>query len=176
MVMVGMLFGVAKADQLVFTTTMTGAQEVPPTGSPDIGSALVTIDTVTNLMTVNVAFAGLLSPTTIGPSNSQTATQNSSAEQTINQRPRTRQRFYEQIRVRAADAAKLFSQDYQCRSNTGMKSSVKSLAASVQISSLLDLLRTLRYYGCGDQGKWWSPYSLMQEICAGESGSSVRSP
>ena len=65
MVMVGMLFGVAKADQLVFTTTLTGAQEVPPTGSPGIGSALVTIDTVTNFMTVNVAFAGLLSPTTI---------------------------------------------------------------------------------------------------------------
>src|ERR671912_305088 len=65
MVMVGMLFGVAKADQIVFTTTLTGAQEVPPTGSPGIGSALVTIDTVTNLMTVNVAFAGLLSPTTI---------------------------------------------------------------------------------------------------------------
>ncbi len=60
-----MLFGVAKADQLVFTTTLTGAQEVPPTGSPGIGSALVTIDTVTNLMTVNVAFAGLVSPTTI---------------------------------------------------------------------------------------------------------------
>src|SRR5918998_5194061 len=65
MVLVGMLFGVAKADQIVFTTTMTGAQEVPPTGSPGIGSALVTIDTVTNLMTVNVAFAGLVSPTTI---------------------------------------------------------------------------------------------------------------
>ena len=60
-----MFFGVAKADQLIFTTTMTGAQEVPPTGSPGIGSALVTIDTVTNLMTVNVSFAGLLSPTTI---------------------------------------------------------------------------------------------------------------
>jgi hypothetical protein len=60
-----MFFGVAKADQLVFTTTMTGAQEVPPTGSPGIGSALVTIDTVTNLMTVNVSFAGLVSPTTI---------------------------------------------------------------------------------------------------------------
>lgn len=60
-----MFFGVAKADQIVFTTTMTGAQEVPPTGSPGIGSALITIDTVTNLMTVNVAFAGLLSPTTI---------------------------------------------------------------------------------------------------------------
>src|SRR5687768_18555024 len=54
-----MLSGVAKADQLIFTTTMTGAQEVPPTGSPGVGSALVTIDTVTNLMTVNVAFAGL---------------------------------------------------------------------------------------------------------------------
>ncbi len=65
MVMVGMLFGVAKADQLVFTTTMTGAQEVPPTGSPGVGSALVTIDTVTNLMTVNVSFAGLVSPATI---------------------------------------------------------------------------------------------------------------
>src|SRR5688572_17964808 len=38
-----MLSGMAKADQLVFTTTMTGAQEVPPTGSPGIGSALVTI-------------------------------------------------------------------------------------------------------------------------------------
>src|SRR5688500_16537454 len=60
-----MLSGMAKADQLVFTTTMTGAQEVPPTGSPGIGSALVTIDTVTNLMTINVAFAGLVSPTTI---------------------------------------------------------------------------------------------------------------
>src|SRR5215207_6170616 len=55
----------ARADVFVLTTTMTGAQEVPPTGSPGIGSALVTIDTVTNLMTVNVAFAGLLSPTTI---------------------------------------------------------------------------------------------------------------
>jgi len=65
MVVVGMLFGVAKADQLVFTTTMTGAQEVPPTGSPGVGSALVTIDTVTNLMTVNVAFAGLVSPSAI---------------------------------------------------------------------------------------------------------------
>lgn len=60
-----MFLGVAKADQLVFTTTLTGGQEVPPTGSPGIGSALVAIDTVTNLMTVNVSFAGLLSPVTI---------------------------------------------------------------------------------------------------------------
>src|SRR5215216_7957420 len=57
------LSAVTKADQLTFTTTLTGAQEVPPTGSPGIGSALVTVDTLTNLMTVNVSFAGLVSPT-----------------------------------------------------------------------------------------------------------------
>ena len=58
-----MLSAVARADQLVFTTTLTGAQEVPPSGSPGIGSALVTLDTLTNLLTVNVSFAGLVSPT-----------------------------------------------------------------------------------------------------------------
>src|SRR5215204_2538346 len=55
----------ARADVFVLTTTLTGANEVPPTGSTGIGSALVTLDTVTNLMTVNVAFAGLVSPTTV---------------------------------------------------------------------------------------------------------------
>src|SRR5215204_3344521 len=59
------LSAVAKADQLAFITTLTGAQEVPPSGSPGIGSGLVTLDTVTNLLTVNVAFAGLVSPTTV---------------------------------------------------------------------------------------------------------------
>lgn len=54
---------VARADQLVFTATLTGSQEVPPSGSAGIGSALVTLDTVTNLLTVNVSFAGLGSPT-----------------------------------------------------------------------------------------------------------------
>jgi hypothetical protein len=63
MVMVVMLFGVAKADQLAFVTTLTGAQEVPPNASPGIGSALVTVDTVTNMLTINVSFSGLLSPT-----------------------------------------------------------------------------------------------------------------
>ena len=60
-----MFVGVTKADQVLFTATLTGSQEVPPTGSPGTGTALLTIDTVTNLMTVNVAFAGLLSPTSI---------------------------------------------------------------------------------------------------------------
>jgi len=54
---------VARADQLVFTTTLTGSQEVPPSGSAGTGSALVTLDTATNLLTVNVSFAGLGSPT-----------------------------------------------------------------------------------------------------------------
>ena len=63
MLMVAIFFGVAKADQLAFVTTLTGAQEVPPTGSPGIGSALVTLDTATNMLTVNVSFSGLLSPT-----------------------------------------------------------------------------------------------------------------
>jgi hypothetical protein len=58
-----MFSAVARADQLVFTTTLTGSQEVPPSGSAGIGSALVTLDTVTNLLTVNVSFAGLGSPT-----------------------------------------------------------------------------------------------------------------
>lgn len=58
-----MMTPVARADQLVFTTTLTGSQEVPPSGSPGIGSALVTLDTVTNILTVNVSFAGLVSPT-----------------------------------------------------------------------------------------------------------------
>lgn len=58
-----MFAAVARADQLVFTATLTGSQEVPPTGSAGIGSALVTLDTVTNLLTVNVSFAGLGSPT-----------------------------------------------------------------------------------------------------------------
>src|SRR5258708_40056649 len=63
MVIVVMFFGVAKADQLVFTTTLTGTQEVPPTGSPGVGSALLTVDTITRQMTVNVSFSGLVSPT-----------------------------------------------------------------------------------------------------------------
>src|SRR5215207_2948920 len=55
----------ARADVFVLTTTLTGANEVPPNASTGLGSALVTLDTVTHLMTVNVAFAGLVSPTTV---------------------------------------------------------------------------------------------------------------
>lgn len=64
-VLVAISFGAAKAETLAFTTTLRGSQEVPPNASPGVGTALVTIDTVTNLMIVNVSFAGLLSPTTV---------------------------------------------------------------------------------------------------------------
>jgi CHRD domain-containing protein/PEP-CTERM motif-containing protein len=63
LVTVLMFSAVARADPLAFTATLTGSQEVPPSGSAGIGSALVTLDTVTNLLTVNVSFAGLGSPT-----------------------------------------------------------------------------------------------------------------
>lgn len=55
------LSGEAKADPLVFTTTLTGANEVPANNSPGTGSALVTVNG--NMMTVNVTFSGLGSNT-----------------------------------------------------------------------------------------------------------------
>ena len=57
------LSGVAQADTLVFTTTLTGAEEVPPVPSPGIGNALVTV-VDGNTMDVNVTFSGLTSSTT----------------------------------------------------------------------------------------------------------------
>lgn len=53
------VFSVAKADNLVFGTILTGSQEVPPTGSAGTGSAQVSFDTVTHLLTVRVSFSGL---------------------------------------------------------------------------------------------------------------------
>ena len=64
MVMLAMFFGVTKADQITFSTTLTGAQEVPPNASPGFGNALVILDNATNMLTVNITFAGLLSTTT----------------------------------------------------------------------------------------------------------------
>jgi CHRD domain/PEP-CTERM motif len=58
------LSGVAKADSLVFTTTLSGANEVPPNASPGTGTAVITIDTTTHMMTVNINFSGLSGNTT----------------------------------------------------------------------------------------------------------------
>src|ERR1700687_3066372 len=54
----------ARADSISFAANLTGTLEVPPTGSPATGSALVVIDTVANTMHVNVVFSGLGSNTT----------------------------------------------------------------------------------------------------------------
>jgi CHRD domain len=42
------------------TATLSGAQEVPPTGSPATGNAQVTVNTLTNILTVNETFSGLI--------------------------------------------------------------------------------------------------------------------
>jgi CHRD domain-containing protein/PEP-CTERM motif-containing protein len=53
---------IAKAEPLVFTTTLIGANEVPPTPSLGTGSGVVTVDG--DALTVNVTFSGLLGNTT----------------------------------------------------------------------------------------------------------------
>jgi len=53
---------VAKAEPLVFTTTLRGTNEVPANASPGTGNAVVTVDG--NIMTVNTTFSGLLGNTT----------------------------------------------------------------------------------------------------------------
>lgn len=54
--------GVAKADPLVFTTTLSGANEVPANASPGTGTATVTVNG--NFMTVSITFSNLLGNTT----------------------------------------------------------------------------------------------------------------
>jgi CHRD domain-containing protein/PEP-CTERM motif-containing protein len=47
-----------------FTAVLTGADEVPPNGSPATGTALVTLDLDLDTLTVDVTFAGLLADNT----------------------------------------------------------------------------------------------------------------
>lgn len=49
----------AQSATLIYSTTMLGSNEVPPTGSPATGFTLVTIDDVANSMNVQVTFSGL---------------------------------------------------------------------------------------------------------------------
>jgi len=62
-----------KADILVFTTTLSGANEVPPVASPGTGTAVVTVDTVANTMIVSANFSGLLTTTASGAPSGTTA-------------------------------------------------------------------------------------------------------
>ena len=52
------------AAPITFFASLTGAAEVPPTGSPGTGVATVVLDPVANTMHVDVAFSGLEAGTT----------------------------------------------------------------------------------------------------------------
>jgi len=54
----------ARAVLLNFHVVLSGANEVPPTGSPAIGFANLTLDTATNDLTGHIEFSGLLGITT----------------------------------------------------------------------------------------------------------------
>ena len=53
----------ARASLLLFHVDLSGANEVPPTGSPATGFANLTLDTVTNDLTGHIEFSGLLAGT-----------------------------------------------------------------------------------------------------------------
>jgi hypothetical protein len=48
----------------VLSANLIGANEVPPTGSPGTGTAVVTLDTTAQTLTVQETFSGLLTGTT----------------------------------------------------------------------------------------------------------------
>ena len=54
----------ARAMPITFVADLTQALEVPPTGSPGTGTAIVVLDTTANTMHVHVTFSGLTSGTT----------------------------------------------------------------------------------------------------------------
>jgi hypothetical protein len=52
----------ASASIIVYTTTLLGSNEVPPTGSSGMGFATVTLDTIANTLKVQESFSGLTGP------------------------------------------------------------------------------------------------------------------
>src|SRR5215813_1901689 len=54
------------ADTIVLTTNLTGALEVPPTGSPGTGQATVILNTTAQTMEVQVTFSGLVNTAPVG--------------------------------------------------------------------------------------------------------------
>lgn len=53
----------AQASVTNYTTTLSGAKEVPPNSSPGTGAATVVIDDVANTMSLHVTFSDLVGPT-----------------------------------------------------------------------------------------------------------------
>jgi len=62
----GLVFAVSQASAAIFTftTTLNGANEFPPNGSPGTGTATVLWDDAAHTMTVSVTFSGLTGTTT----------------------------------------------------------------------------------------------------------------
>jgi hypothetical protein len=60
----GALSTVVSAAPMVFSTTLIGANEVPPNASPGSGFAVVSVDPVAHTLVVSVTFGGLLGNTT----------------------------------------------------------------------------------------------------------------
>jgi len=54
----------ARAVPITFNVGMTGANENPPVATGGTGFATITVDTATNLLTIDVTFSGLTSGTT----------------------------------------------------------------------------------------------------------------
>ena len=54
----------AQAAPITYTTTLSGANEIPAVSSTGTGSATITYDSVTHLLGLNINFADLVSPTT----------------------------------------------------------------------------------------------------------------
>ena len=49
---------------ITFVAVLSGANEIPPTGSPATGSAKIVLDPVAHTIQINVTFAGLTTPDT----------------------------------------------------------------------------------------------------------------
>src|SRR4029079_15937590 len=63
-VLVALSASAAQAAPITFTATLSGANEVPSVPTTGTGSATIIYDAVTHLLTVDVNFANLVSPTT----------------------------------------------------------------------------------------------------------------
>src|SRR5260370_28852105 len=57
------LAGLNYGTTITFTAPLSGADENPRTGSPGTGFTTVTLDTVTQLLIIDLTFSGLTTPT-----------------------------------------------------------------------------------------------------------------
>jgi len=52
--------GAAQSATLIYSASLAGFNEVPPTGSPATGTTVVAVDDIANTLTVHVTFTGLI--------------------------------------------------------------------------------------------------------------------